>query len=679
MIRSITIRKIGTTVCLIVIFHANVFSQNVGINSTGAIPDVTAILDVDATNKGILIPRVSLTVTTNPFPVSAPTTSLLVYNTAIVNDVIMGYYYWDGMKWVRLMTNESNDWRLSGNTGTTVGANFIGTADLEGLAFKTNNVDRMRIHENSPYVSIGHVTPEFALDVRGVNATTSALEMERYSNNAFGGYFNFYKSRGTNINDNGVLSDGDYLGTIRAYADDGVGSSLGAEMEFIARGANAETDLNFNLNDGSGTLLPRLIIEHTGAFGFNSSFTANGTDYSVYSSGETGTTEFSLFSYGNGSDSGVELTLASGQGTKSSHSASMSGDLLGSINFSGYVLPSQFRTSATISVNSTDNYTGGSTLGSEMLFFTTESGTDSFNERMRITDNGKIGFNTSSLGSNYNGDFHFMSNNTSTAEMVLAAGNTGSGSDAIIHLAEDHDNTFSVNLVYDGGLNELQIEGKNGATTYPNLVTIERNTGNTNFAGNLSVTGNLSKGGGTFKIDHPQDPENKYLYHSFVESPDMMNIYNGNITTNENGEKLVQLPEYFESLNMEFRYQLTVIGTFAQAIISKVIKGNTFVIKTNLPNIQVSWQVTGVRKDAWANENRVVTVVEKEEWEKGFYLHPKAHGQVAEKAMNLAPVPDKTEDNDPEAIINEKTEDNHQEAIISEKKITEVEELNGGI
>ena len=87
-------------------------------------------------------------------------------------------------------------------------------------------------------------------------------------------------------------------------------------------------------------------------------------------------------------------------------------------------------------------------------------------------------------------------------------------------------------------------------------------------SGNVDILGTLSKGGGSFKIDHPLDPANKYLYHSFVESPDMMNIYNGNITTDASGEAVVELPEWFETLNRDFRYQLTVIGQFAQAIVA---------------------------------------------------------------------------------------------------------------
>jgi hypothetical protein len=159
------------------------------------------------------------------------------------------------------------------------------------------------------------------------------------------------------------------------------------------------------------------------------------------------------------------------------------------------------------------------------------------------------------------------------------------------------------------------------------------------FAGNVTVTGTLSKGGGTFKIDHPLDPENKYLYHSFVESPDMMNVYNGNITTDGNGTAVVTLPTYFEALNKDFRYQLTAIGTFAQAIVAEKIQGNSFVIKTDKPNVEVSWQVTGIRKDKFADAHRVVPEVEKEEEYKGHYLHAEEYGKPMEKSIDYLTMP----------------------------------------
>jgi len=146
------------------------------------------------------------------------------------------------------------------------------------------------------------------------------------------------------------------------------------------------------------------------------------------------------------------------------------------------------------------------------------------------------------------------------------------------------------------------------------------------FLGNVNVTGTLSKGGGSFKIDHPLDPTNKYLYHSFVESPDMMNIYNGNVVTDGSGYVAVGLPDWFEALNKDFRYQLTVIGDFAQAIIAQEIQNNQFSIRTDKPNIKVSWQVTGVRKDAFAEKYRIPVEEFKHPDEIGKYAHPEAFG-----------------------------------------------------
>jgi hypothetical protein len=156
------------------------------------------------------------------------------------------------------------------------------------------------------------------------------------------------------------------------------------------------------------------------------------------------------------------------------------------------------------------------------------------------------------------------------------------------------------------------------------------------FLGDVEVAGTLSKGGGSFKIDHPLDPENKYLYHSFVESPDMMNIYNGNITTDQSGEAVVELPEWFEALNKGFRYQLTVIGTFAQAIVAQKVKGNRFTIKTDAPNVEVSWQVTGIRKDAFADKYRIPVEQIRNEAERGYLLHPDAFNQPEERGVAWA-------------------------------------------
>src|SRR4029079_2021788 len=118
------------------------------------------------------------------------------------------------------------------------------------------------------------------------------------------------------------------------------------------------------------------------------------------------------------------------------------------------------------------------------------------------------------------------------------------------------------------------------------------------FDGDVSITGNLSRGGGSFKIDHPLDPENKYLYHSFVESPDMKNIYDGVVVLDADGEATVELPDWFDALNRDFRYQLTAMGEAAPGLyVAAEVADNHFGIAGGAPGMKVSWQLTGVRQD----------------------------------------------------------------------------------
>ncbi|MFH1373234.1 MAG: hypothetical protein ABII79_05520 [bacterium] len=146
------------------------------------------------------------------------------------------------------------------------------------------------------------------------------------------------------------------------------------------------------------------------------------------------------------------------------------------------------------------------------------------------------------------------------------------------------------------------------------------------FDGDVYVSGNLVGGKSTLKIDHPLDPENKYLVHSSVASPDMKNVYDGVVELDPKGEAIVELPEYFEALNKDFRYQLTCIGGYAPVYISQEIEANMFEIAGGQPGMRVSWQVTGIRKDAFAQANPIEVEVEKPANEQGLYIHPEAFG-----------------------------------------------------
>src|SRR4051812_11791832 len=87
------------------------------------------------------------------------------------------------------------------------------------------------------------------------------------------------------------------------------------------------------------------------------------------------------------------------------------------------------------------------------------------------------------------------------------------------------------------------------------------------------------------------------------------------------------MPDYFGALNQDFRYQLTVIEQFAQAIVASEIKDNRFEVKTDKPHVKVSWMVTGIRQDAYAKTYRISVEEDKPEKERGKYLHPELWGQ----------------------------------------------------
>ena len=131
------------------------------------------------------------------------------------------------------------------------------------------------------------------------------------------------------------------------------------------------------------------------------------------------------------------------------------------------------------------------------------------------------------------------------------------------------------------------------------------------FSGNIYAT-NVTKSKDEVKIDHPLDPENKYLVHSGVSSNEMKNIYDGVVELDTNGKATVQLPDWFEAFNTEFRYQMTAIGKPCPNLyVSKKISNNDFEIAGGEPNAEISWQITGIRKDSYALKNPIVQEVVK--------------------------------------------------------------------
>jgi hypothetical protein len=155
------IKTIALSIIVLFMGSLSAFAQNIGINATGLAPDGGAMLDISSTDKGLLIPRVNIVNLATIAPIVGSTTvSMLVYNTNATTG--QGYYYWNGAAWVRFFTGDA--WELTGNAGTNVAINFLGTTDNNSLAFRTNNAERMRIL-NTGNVGIGTTTPGYRLDL----------------------------------------------------------------------------------------------------------------------------------------------------------------------------------------------------------------------------------------------------------------------------------------------------------------------------------------------------------------------------------------------------------------------------------------------------------------------------------------------------------------------------------
>jgi hypothetical protein len=170
--------------------------------------------------------------------------------------------------------------------------------------------------------------------------------------------------------------------------------------------------------------------------------------------------------------------------------------------------------------------------------------------------------------------------------------------------------------------------GGNAAAIY---ATTSGNTWAAYFNGDLRVTGNSTVSGvKSFLIDHPLDPDNQYLAHSCVESDEMKNIYDGVATLNSLGEATVTLPDWFEHLNADFRYQLTCVGGYAPVYIARELLAGSFVIAgdgSRAPGLKVSWQITGNRIDPSARNSGFRVEIPKPESERGMLLHPAGYGR----------------------------------------------------
>ena len=250
--------------------------------------------------------------------------------------------------------------------------------------------------------------------------------------------------------------------------------------------------------------------------------------------------------------------------------------------------------------------------------------------------------NTQGVGAGVRGEVNSIFGNNQTAGVDgIASGTGGYG------VYAEHTDTTGFGVALQAVTNDLGsaavIENNNSSNTNPIFWVQTNGTGPAaqfdglvHITGNLAVDGSISAGVKDFKIDDPADPANKYLIHTSVESPQAENTYNGNVTTDSKGYATVGLPSYFDAENTDPRYQLTVIGSFATAIVGREEHNNQFVIRTNQPNVKVSWQVTGIRNDAYARSQRAPAEQLKAAADIGHFLYPQGYGKPLSDAIGSA-------------------------------------------
>jgi hypothetical protein len=512
---------------------------------------------------------------------------------------------------------------LSPTTGSEVGAVYIG-----GLPFLhgygTKNVFVGNAGNFSTSGSFTAATGYQALYSQTSGSSNTAMgDVALYatttgsSNTAVGNAALFFNSTGSNNTAIGV-SSGPSLGSGNALNNTtavGYGANVG-QSNSLALGQNNATQPGTSyVNVGIGTATPRSILEVSQAV-----------------AGQVGPV--------------ISLTNPAGQ---SGASAAIDFNTSTPVNGSGYVPNAEIR--AVDAGGYTDN----------LYFFSNKPGAfnNGYQLNMEVGSNGQVGIGTSVPS--YEAQLVVVQNEGNVGAIQAYAGTVGSGTyagyggNAIKATGGDSTGSGwagSGGQFYGGNNDENgtagdgidAIQGTGGAFSgyagvfYGDVLvtgTLYGNTsGKTVFSGppNPTVVG--------VSTDDPLDPGNKYLQLASVQSGEVTSVSSGNVTTDELGLATVTLPAWFEATNGDFRYQLTVMGQFAQAVIKDKIADGKFRIMTNASHVEVSWQVTGVRNDAIARSHPFVAEVEKSDRERGFYVHPEVFGQPEEKQMSWAIKPE---------------------------------------
>ncbi|MBS1712950.1 MAG: hypothetical protein JST30_01290 [Armatimonadetes bacterium] len=421
--------------------------------------------------------------------------------------------------------------------------------------------------------------------VQGVTSATNGIGITGYASSPSGttyGVFGYTASQsGTGVTGQSVMPNGDGVrGESLSSAGDGVGGT-------------------FQSNGDEGT----------GVYGANMSTTGLtiGGSFRSYSTFGTGV-----------------------QGLASATSGTTFGGLFTSNSNSGRGVQGM----ATASSGATYGVYGTSTSPNGVGVFGTS-----------VDNVGVRGNATAATGANYGGYFQTSS---SAGYGVFAFASSTSGNPAAGYFRTDSPSGYAAYALQNAasGSNRgvlskalspegIAVQGWASSTSGENFGVIGQ-ADSTSGWGVYCLGDFASTGIKAFRIDHPLDPTNKYLTHFCTEGAEALNAYSGNVRTDAKGYATVRLPDYFEAVNRDARYQLTVVDEgdrdgFVSAKVVRKIRGNTFVVRSSAPDVEVSWRVEAVRNDPYARAHVRPDVAMKPDNDRGTYQHPELYGQPLSK------------------------------------------------
>jgi len=602
-------------------------------------PDASSALDIVATDKGLLIPRVTLTNDlTSASPVTAPAIGLLVFNIAAPQPV--GLYFWDGASWNLFNAGaiSSDYWNLTGNAGTTVGTNFIGTTDAEDFAFYTDNTERMRINEDGQ-VLVGLTSASFASDF----VTIEGNATQNYALNITSPYVGAYVDA-TNYA---------FCGIGGTVALRGVGGTYGVYATATSRGVLGRVDANAG---SGGWFENQAAVDGNGEGSWGAFFIGSGLGgftLQNHSAGLSSTGNDGVFAAGKATDGTGIIAGGNGVSTFSTLPTGAGGAFTGYHGVYGSAIDATAGTGIIGVGNDHGTYntvgtgSGGSFTGHHGIISTAfnASGTGVIgvgNGGGYILYTGGNGGSGGAFTGEYCGVAGWSTVQSTSSRGVYGYYNGGGNTNGVGVFGYSRPANNRGYGVYGYG-NKYGVYGVQGTAGSSNYGVYAN--------GNSGASGTKS-----FAIDHPLDPENKFLKHFSVESPEVLNMYRGNVILNANGEASVQLPDYFHEININFSYSLTPIGQKAPDLhIKTEIDGKgRFSIAGGSANQKISWIVYAERNDRYMRQaGQRAIEIEKDEDEKGKYLMPELYNQPPEKGINY------THENSANITVKQKTVSNN--------------------